>query len=66
MLSPHETKSATQGTFVYSLMSMRTTNGHAQPGRRSSTRHAKILGRTYTVHDINGHPWFFTKPPADR
>ena len=40
MLSPHETKSATQGISSISLMSMRTTSGHAQPGRRSSTRHA--------------------------
>jgi uncharacterized glyoxalase superfamily protein PhnB len=23
-------------------------------------------GRTYTVRDIDGHPWFFTRPPAER
>jgi uncharacterized glyoxalase superfamily protein PhnB len=21
-------------------------------------------GRTYTVRDLDGHPWFFTRPPA--
>jgi PhnB protein len=23
-------------------------------------------GRTYTARDIDGHPWFFTEPPAKR
>jgi uncharacterized glyoxalase superfamily protein PhnB len=23
-------------------------------------------GRSYTAHDPDGHPWFFTTPPAER
>jgi uncharacterized glyoxalase superfamily protein PhnB len=64
MLSPHETKSATQGVFVY----LADVDAHYE---RARTAGAEIVhpprdesyGRTYTVRDIDGHPWFFTKPP---
>jgi len=63
MLSPHETKSATQGTFVY----LADVDAHYERARAAGAEivhppRDEPYGRTYTARDIDGHPWFFTKP----
>jgi PhnB protein len=66
MLSPHETKSATQGIFVY----LANVDAHYERARSAGAEidppRAESYGRTYTARDIAGHPWFFTEPPAER
>ena len=64
MLSPHETKSATQGIFVY----LADVDAHYERARAAGAEivhppRDEPYGRTYTARDIDGHPWFFTKPP---
>lgn len=65
MLSPRETSAATQGIFVY----LADVDAHYQRARDAG---AEIVqppqdlpyGRSYTARDLDGHPWFFTTPPA--
>ena len=67
MLSAHETEAATQGIFVY----LADVDAHYE---RARTAGADIVhpprdesyGRSYTARDLDGHPWFFTTPPAVR
>ena len=64
MLSPHEAGLATMGVFIY----LDDVDAHYE---RAKARWAEIVhppkdvdyGRTYTVRDLDGHPWFFTTPP---
>ena len=66
MLSPRDTEAATQGIFVY----LANVDTHYE---RARTAGAEIVhpprdepyGRTYTARDLDGHPWFFTTPPAE-
>jgi len=65
MLSPHETKAATQGIFVY----LADVDAHYERARATGAEivhppRDESYGRTYTVRDIDGHPWFFTTPPV--
>ena len=67
MLSPHETKSAIQGVFVY----LADVDAHYERARAAGAEivhppRDESYGRTYTVRDIDGHPWFFTRFPAER
>src|ERR1700730_6584160 len=67
MLSPHETKSATQGTIVY----LADVDEHHERARAAGAEivhppRDESSGRTYPVRHIDGHPWFFTNPPAER
>ncbi len=63
MLSPRETGMATMGVFVY----IKDVDGHHA---RAAAAGADVVhpprdesyGRTYTVRDLDGHPWFFTTP----
>jgi uncharacterized glyoxalase superfamily protein PhnB len=65
MASVRGTKVATQGVFVY----LADVDAHYERARDAG---AEIVhppkdepyGRTYTVRDLDGHPWFFTRPPA--
>jgi uncharacterized glyoxalase superfamily protein PhnB len=65
MESPRETASATMGVFVY----IADVDAHCERARAAG---ADIVhppkdepyGRTYTARDLDGHPWFFTTPPA--
>ena len=65
MQSPTETRVATMGVFIY----LPDVDAHYQ---RAHTAGAEIVqepynepwGRTYTARDLDGHPWFFTTPPA--
>jgi uncharacterized glyoxalase superfamily protein PhnB len=64
MLSPQETKSATQGIFVY----LADVDAHYERAREAGAEivhppRDESYGRSYTVRDIDGHPWFFTAPP---
>ncbi len=55
---------ATSGIFVY----LEDVDGHFE---RASAEGAEIIhppknvsyGRTYAARDLDGHPWFFTRPP---
>ncbi|MCF3945790.1 VOC family protein [Acidiphilium sp. AL] len=64
MQSAREIGSASQGIFVY----LADVDAHY---RRAKEAGAEIVhpprdesyGRTYTVRDLDEHPWFFTTPP---
>lgn len=65
MLSPAETQTATQGIFVY----LADVDAHYERARAAGAEivhppQDRPYGRTYTVRDLDGHPWFFTTPPA--
>jgi PhnB protein len=67
MLSASETKAATQGIFVY----LADVDAHCERARAAGAEiaqapHDESYGRTYTARDPEGHPWFFTTPPAAR
>jgi uncharacterized glyoxalase superfamily protein PhnB len=65
MQSRSETRVATMGIFIY----LPDVDVHYE---RARTAGAEIVqapydepwGRTYTARDLDGHPWFFTTPPA--
>jgi uncharacterized glyoxalase superfamily protein PhnB len=66
MASVVETEVATQGVFVY----LADVDAHYERARAAGARIAKPpqdlpYGRSYTAHDLDGHPWFFTTPPAE-
>jgi PhnB protein len=65
MASVRETKVATQGVFIY-LADVDTHYEHARAAGAEIVHPPKDepYGRTYTVRDLDGHPWFFTTPPA--
>ncbi len=67
MQGPRQTQAATQGVFVY----LADVDAHYRRAREAGAEivhppHDEPYGRTYTVHDLGGHPWFFTTPPAER
>ena len=67
MLSAHETEAATQGIFVY----LADVDAHYERARAAGAEivhppRDESYGRTYTARDLDGHPWFFTTPPAER
>lgn len=63
MLSAIDAEGATQGVFIY----LDAVDAHYE---RALGAGAKIdkppqdlsYGRSYTAHDPEGHPWFFTQP----
>jgi PhnB protein len=64
MVSPRETSMATMGVFIY----IKDVDGHHARAAASGADvvhppHEESYGRTYTVRDLDGHPWFFTTPP---
>ena len=66
MLSPTETKAATQGVFIY----LAEVDAHHERARAAGAEilqapHDVEYGRTYMCRDLDGHPWFFTAPPAE-
>jgi PhnB protein len=65
MQSPSETKVATMGIFIY----LADVNAHYARARDAGAEivqapYDEPYGRTYTVRDLDGHPWFFTTPPG--
>ena len=65
MQSPSETKVATMGIFIY----LADVDAHYERARAAGAEivqppHDEEWGRTYTARDLDGHPWFFTTPPA--
>lgn len=63
MLSPRETGMATMSVFVY----IKDVDGHHARAAAAGADvvhppRDKSYGRTYTVRDLDGHPWFFTTP----
>ena len=64
MESPGEGGTATQGVFIY-LADVDALHERAgRRGWRSSRPKDESYGRTCTIRDLDGHPWFFTTPPA--
>jgi uncharacterized glyoxalase superfamily protein PhnB len=63
MASPHETGMATMGVFVY-INDVDKHHLHAAAAGAEIVQppHEQSYGRTYTVRDLEGHPWFFTTP----
>jgi PhnB protein len=66
MLSARETEAATQGIFVYLV----DVDVHYERARKAGAEivhppRDEPYGRTYTARDLDGHPWFFTTPPAE-
>jgi PhnB protein len=67
LVSAHEADAATQGIFVY-LADVDTHYERAQAAGAEIVKPPEDLpyGRSYTARDPDGHPWFFTTPPAER
>ena len=67
MQSVSDTNVATQGVFIY----LDDVDRHYERARAAGARIDKApedlpYGRSYTARDLDGHPWFFTTPPAAR
>ena len=67
MRSPSDagTDVATMGIFVY----LANVDAHYERASAAGAGivhapHDEEYGRTYTARDLDGHPWFFTTPPA--
>ena len=65
MASVRETGIATQGVFIY----LADVDGHCERARAAGAEIVRPLedlpyGRSYSARDLEGHPWFFTMPPA--
>jgi PhnB protein len=65
MASVRETGTATQGVFIY----LRDVDAHCARARAAGAEIMRPLedlpyGRSYSTRDLEGHPWFFTTPPA--
>jgi uncharacterized glyoxalase superfamily protein PhnB len=65
MQSPSETKIATMGIFIY----LADVDAHFECARKAGAEivqapYDEPYGRTYTARDLDGHPWFFTRPPS--
>ena len=67
MVSAHEADAATQGIFIY-LADVDAHYERAQAAGAEIVKPPEDLpyGRSYTARDPDGHPWFFTTPPAER
>ena len=65
MLSPRRTSAVTQGVFIY-LADVDAHHARAKDAGAEIVQepHDEEYGRTYTVRDLDGHPWFFTTPPG--
>lgn len=60
-----EVKAATMGIFIY----LADVEAHYLRARDAGAQIVQPpkdepYGRTYTVRDLDDHPWFFTTPPA--
>ncbi len=64
MVSPRDATMATMGIFIY-LDDVDAHHARAQAAGAEIVQapHDQPYGRTYTVRDLDGHPWFFTTPP---
>ena len=65
MLSPRDTEAATMGVFIY----LADVDAHHERAKAAGAEivqppHDESYGRTYTVRDLDGHPWFFTTAPG--
>jgi uncharacterized glyoxalase superfamily protein PhnB len=65
MVSPRETSMATMGVFIYMDDDVDAHHARAKAAGAEIEQgpHDQPYGRTYTVRDLDGHPWFFTTPP---
>ena len=65
MVSPRDAGAATMGVFIY-LDDVDAHHARAEAAGAEIIHppHDESYGRTYTARDLDGHPWFFTTPPA--
>jgi PhnB protein len=66
MVSANDAPASTMGVFVY----LDDVDAHCERARAAGADIVKPLedlpyGRSYTAHDLDGHPWFFTTPPTE-
>lgn len=66
MASPRDAAVATQGVFIY----LAGVDAHFERAKSAGAAIDKPpqdlpYGRGYTAIDLDGHPWFFTTPPAE-
>ncbi len=67
MLSVADTKVATQGVFIYlDDVDAQYERALAAGARIDKAPEDLPYGRSFTARDLEGHPWFFTTPPAAR
>ena len=65
MMPPGPDGDATQGVFVY----LKGVDAHFERAKAAGAEIVQEIadhgyGRTYTVRDLDGHPWYFTEAPA--
>jgi PhnB protein len=65
MQSVRDVGTATQGVFIY----LADVDAHCARTKAAGAEIFKPLqdlpyGRSYSARDLEGHPWFFTTPPA--
>jgi PhnB protein len=63
--SPREANAHTSGVFVY----LADVDGHCARAKAAGAEIVQDLsdqeyGRTYWARDLDGHDWFFTRPPG--
>jgi uncharacterized glyoxalase superfamily protein PhnB len=64
MVSPRDAGMATMGVFIYvNDVDRHYARTEAAGAQIVHPPHDESYGRTYTAHDLDGHPWFFTTPP---
>jgi PhnB protein len=64
MVSPRDAGMATMGVFIYvNDVDRHYARAEAAGAQIVHPPHDESYGRTYTAHDLDGHPWFFTTPP---
>src|SRR5215470_12100614 len=64
MISPRESAMATMGVFVYlEDVDKHHAQACAAGAEIVQAPYDEPWGRTYTVRDLDGHPWFFATPP---
>ena len=65
MVAPSEAGSATMGVFIYLPdVDAHHARAAAAGAEIAQPPHDESYGRTYTAHDLDGHPWFFATAPA--
>jgi uncharacterized glyoxalase superfamily protein PhnB len=65
MMPPGPDGDATQGVFVY----LKGVDAHFERAKAAGAEIVQEIadhgyGRTYTVRDLDGHPWYFTEAPG--
>ena len=66
MLSVRDAGAATQGVFIYLAdVDAHCARARAAGAEITKTARGSALRAQLRTRDLEGHPWFFTTPPAD-